>query len=101
MGRSIKGRGGLERKRAWSEFHIRLKRGVKFFEVARHRLDLSGASGGGRGLRIFRKASIGDSVQRTELLWIIRQFGGNNERRLVTDVFVPDIEVGQEEKVID
>ncbi len=61
---------------------------------------MQGASGSRIRVRIFCKASTGDSVQCTELLRLVWQFRGNNECGRVIDVFIPDIEVEQEEKVI-
>lgn len=68
----------LERER--SEFYIRFKRGVKFFEGARDRFDLQGSSGGGRGLRVFCQETTSDNIQRAKLLRLVRQFRGDNER---------------------
>jgi hypothetical protein len=87
-------------ERAWSQLHLRRRRGVELPEGARHRPDLPRAPGGGGGLLVLRKAAAGDHLQRPQLLRRVRELRRSDERGRLPHVLLPDPQVLQEEEVI-
>jgi len=87
----------LEWKRSRRLFHVWSRRGFAVFAKARHGSHLPSTSSCRGWLRILLETAASHTLQRTELLWWVRQRRCHDECRRELAVFVPDPEAGRKE----
>lgn len=85
---------------AWSELRVWWGRGFRFPSRPRLRPGLPRPSGCGGRILVFCKTAAGDNIFGSELLRLVLEFGGNNERGRQFNVLFPNIEIDEEERMM-